>query len=484
MAIHAKGAAPPSLALVVDTDPATHKAFAGLMENLGLRVVGASTGIEALEKFYNAAPAVVLLDFDLPDMEGLHLVRRLRDNGINVPVIVLTASPDIRTAVEATRAGATEFLDKATSLEQLRSAVESALRASATQRPLGPAPDSWERDRASFFRQHEQLFRLSEKMRAIERLVVEVADTNATVLIQGETGVGKELVAKALHYLSDRSARPWLKVNCASLPPDLLESELFGHEKGAFTGAVSRKPGRFELANGGTLFLDEIGEMPLGLQSKILHVLQDGEFFRVGGRELISVDVRIIAATNRNIQTMVAGGLFREDLYYRLNVVSIVVPPLRERREEIAELVENFCERFNRQFNRRRPRPSAETMDLLLAYSWAGNVREMENLLKRYVVLGDEPQLREELSVRFRFTGQETSPPVAPAERREVDLGLREIARRAAQEAEKAAVLEVLKRVQWNRAATARLLKISYKALLNKLNQWGIERKRPPQRKG
>ena len=477
-----------SVALVVDPDPTTHRAFASCLESAGFRTVRATTAGEAIERFQAATPSLVLVDLNLPDMPGRQLLRQFRTDGSRIPVIALANSPDPQMIMEATRAGATDFLDKAVSLEKLRSAVERLLpgvgRPEAASRT---SPDPWERDRLQFLAQYEQLFRRSERMRALERLVIRVADTNAAVLIQGETGVGKELVAKAIHYLSDRSGKPWVKVNCASLPAELLESELFGHEKGAFTGAASQKPGRFELAHGGTFLLDEIGEMPLSLQSKILHVLQDSEFFRVGGRELISVDVRILAATNKNIQMMVASGSFREDLYYRLNVVNIFVSPLRERREEIPFLIEYFCEKFTRQFNRPRGELSAETRELLMTYDWPGNIRELENVIKRYVVLEDEAHLRDELQVRLRVT---SPPPPAGSLSPSIDtgaihLGLREIARRAAREAERAAIEQVLERVHWNRAEAARLLKISYKTLLAKLIQAGFGKKlRAPGREG
>lgn len=474
-----------SAILVVDPDPRTHQVFADVVEGLGFRAVRANTAAEALEKFHREPPSLVLLDFHLPDMTGRQLLHHLRTNGTATPVIVLVTSSDIRTAVEAVREGATEVLDKTINTDELRSVLKTILQALAQPSSAARPSDNGGKDRIHFFRQYEQLFRRSDKMRAVERIVVEVADTNATVLIQGETGVGKELVAKAIHYLSSRFDKPWLKVNCASLPPDLLESELFGHEKGAFTGASSRKPGRFELANGGTLFLDEIGEMPLSLQSKILHVLQDNEFFRVGGRELISVDVRILAATNKNIQTMVANGLFREDLYYRLNVVNIFVPPLRERREEIPSLVEHFRAQFNQQYNRRRAELSPDIMELFWAYSWPGNIRELENLIRRFVVLGDEGHLREELQVRLKVTSPQpvlVPPPIMDGTKSLE--GLRDIARRAASEAEKAAIKEVLDRVQWNRAAAARLLKISYKTLLSKINQGGFGQRSRRQRSG
>ncbi len=473
-----KKASPDPVALIVDPDPITRHPLTELVESRGFRAVTASRASEGLEKFHSEAPSLVLLDLDLPDMPGQTVLRHMRRSRTEVPIVALMTGPDLAAAGEATRNRVTECWEKSTSLEPLRTIIEHLRPSGGT--PHGPSRvgEAWEHDRIEFFRQYEQLFRGSEKMRAVERLVTQVADTNATVLIQGETGVGKELVAKAIHYLSDRCAEPWLKVNCASLPPDLLESELFGHDKGAFTGATERKPGRFELAHGGTLLLDEIGEMPLGLQSKILHVLQDNEFFRIGGRELISVDVRVIAATNRNIQAMVGGNLFREDLYYRLNVLNIFVPPLRERGEEIPPLVEYFRDKFGGQFNRHTAPLSQETLDLLMGYGWPGNVRELENLIKRYVVLNDEGHLQAELKVRRRLASPEQpAAPPAPVEPKEMGDGLRTIARRAAREAEKAAIREVLDRVQWNRAEAARLLKVSYKTLLSKLNQNGFHGK-------
>jgi two-component system response regulator AtoC len=327
------------------------------------------------------------------------------------------------------------------------------------------------------------LFRNSERMRAVEDIVRRAADTNATILLQGESGTGKEMVARAIHYVSDRRDKPFLKVNCASLPGDLLESELFGHEKGAFTGAHRRKPGKFELAHRGTFLLDEIGEMPLGLQAKLLHVLQDGQFFRVGGSEVITSDARLIAATNKNLASVMTTGLFREDLYYRLNVVAISIPPLRERREEIPVLVEYFMSRFCRQYNRDALKISAGTVRLLQDYAWPGNVRELENMIKRAVVLQTEALVQQEIALRSEKPwtpkpegGSPVAAPVHPvASAPEAEMGLKDIARRAAMAAEKAVIKEVLEKVRWNRAEAARLLKISYKAMLYKIRQVGLD---------
>jgi two-component system response regulator AtoC len=320
----------------------------------------------------------------------------------------------------------------------------------------------------------------SAAMRALLRDIRHVADTNATVLIQGESGVGKEVAAKAIHFISNRRRRPIVKVNCASLPADLLESELFGHEKGAFTGAYRRKPGKFEIAERGTIFLDEIGELPLALQAKLLHVLQDQEFSRVGGGEMIRVDVRVIAATNRPLDKAVADQTFREDLYYRLKVVDLYVPPLRERREEIPRLAQMFIERFNAQFQR-DVTLSETSVRALTDYGWPGNVRELENMMKRIVVLQTEHQLVDELGPKIvergpqapgRHVGGSTESP-DPA------TTLKDIARRAALDAQREAIREVLERVHWNRAEAARVLGISYKTLLYKIDQCGLARKRP-----
>ena len=324
---------------------------------------------------------------------------------------------------------------------------------------------------------YDTLFEGSVVMRALLHDIRQVADTNATVLIQGESGVGKEVVAKTIHFASNRRRRPFVKINCASLPGELLESELFGHEKGAFTGAYRRKPGKFEIAERGTLFLDEVGELPLALQAKLLHVLQDNEFGRVGGTETLSADVRIVAATNRPLEKAVMDGTFREDLYYRLKVVDLYVPPLRERREEITGLARTFVARFNEQFQR-EVTLSADSLRLLRDYQWPGNVRELENMMKRIVVLQGEHLLRQELAPK---TITPSTPRVMlSAVGQERPRTLKEIARQAAVDAERDAIRDVLEQVHWNRAEAARQLGISYKTLLYKIDQCGLARKRGP----
>ena len=333
---------------------------------------------------------------------------------------------------------------------------------------------------------YEWPFMNSVRMRGVKEMIDRVAGTDATVLVWGESGVGKELVTRAIHDKSPRRDQPFVKVNCAALPLELLESELFGHERGAFTGAHRQKPGKFELAHNGTIFLDEIGEMPMPVQAKLIQVLQDREFSRLGSQSDIRVDVRVIAATNKDLERIVQQGHFREDLYYRLNVLNIHVPPLRERQEEIPVLVEYFLDQYSREYARPRQEVTAETMHLFMDHSWRGNVRELENVIKRIVALGTENQVVQELARRAldpseapAVVGATVSPATAasagpPARRWDEGMGLREIARRAAREAEEVALKDVLDRVRWHRVEAARRLKVSYKTLLRKMQECGL----------
>jgi len=348
----------------------------------------------------------------------------------------------------------------------------------------------------------------SEEMAEVCELISRVADTDVTVLVRGESGTGKELVARAIHLASPRRERPFVKVNCAALPAELLESELFGFERGAFTGAVQHKPGRFEFANHGTMFLDEISEMSPLLQAKLLQVLQDGEFSRLGGKNDVHVDVRVIAATNRDLERAVAEGQFREDLFFRLNVVCITLPPLRQRRAEIPPLVEHFVEKYSEHYNKPRPELSAELTQLLLEHDWPGNIRELENVIKRFVILGtDGPvhrDLAQAMSTRaLRLRGQplavahdrggsvardrgvRTPPPApapppaavetAPCAASNGSCSLKDIARNAARDAERVLILRTLEQTRWNRREAAEILGISYKALLYKIKDSGLD---------
>ncbi len=323
---------------------------------------------------------------------------------------------------------------------------------------------------------------ISPRMRAVRDLVAKVGSTNAAVLLTGESGVGKEVVARAIHQASPRATSQFLKVNCAALPEELLESELFGHQRGAFTGAYRDKPGKFEQAAKGTLMLDEIGEVPFRLQAKLLHILQDGEFARVGGERVLHTDVRVLAATNRDLENEIRAGRFREDLYYRLNVVEVHIPPLRERRDEIPALVNHFLKTANAQYGRTVDIPPA-AMQLLVNHAWPGNIRELENTVKRMVVLGTADQIQRELGAMVRAVAPTThtvAVTAAPAPAGDGRVDLKAIARQAARDAERIVIAETLNRVHWNRAKAARILQISYKALLYKIVDCGLGAKAEP----
>jgi two-component system, NtrC family, response regulator AtoC len=336
----------------------------------------------------------------------------------------------------------------------------------------------------------------SEKMREVRDLIARVADTDVTVLIRGESGTGKELVARGVHAASPRRDKTFVKVNCAALPSELLESELFGFERGAFTGAIQHKPGKFEFAHHGTMFLDEISEMQVPLQSKLLQVLQDGEFSRLGGREDVCVDVRIVAATNRDLEFAVSDGQFREDLFFRLNVVCITLPPLRQRRDEIPMLTEVFLRRYSQHYNRPRFEISTETARLFDEYQWPGNVRELENLIKRMVILGSDESIRRDLTdaIASRMMRAGPIPALEPRQPAEVPApapapapaiaapyrmpvgSLKDIARHAAREAERELIYRTLQQTRWNRREAAEILGISYKALLYKIKEAELDK--------
>ena len=432
-------------------------------KTLGFRAIVASQLQDAIAKVRGTPLSLVLVNLPGDALEP----RWLRQLSKEPCPILIVADPEGLMPPLRPRNGKIRTLHRPLREADLDAALRSVLDPAR-------APDGH-----GHLAQYAPLFDHSPAMRAIKQIIAQIADTNATVLIRGESGVGKDLVARGIHTASSRHDRPFVKINCAALPSELLESELFGHEKGAFTGAYRRKLGRFEFANHGTLFLDEIGELPLGLQAKLLHVLQDQEFSRLGGGEMIRVDTRVIASTNRDLEAALAAGQFREDLYYRLNVVEIKVPPLRERKEEIPVLVAYFLEKFLRQYGRKAT-PKPEILQCFNEYSWPGNVRELENMVRRLVVLDNGGQIQDELLARQRTGTPDqpaaTAPPGAlpPAPAEGAAPGLRDIARRAAREAERRAIAEVLDRVRWNRTEAARLLKISYKTLLSKIIELGL----------
>jgi len=371
--------------LIIDDDAAIRALVREYVADLApdLDVVTAENGAEALARFADASPDVVLLDMRLPDADGLDILARLRGDS-DVPVVVITADSSSSRTIRAIQAGAYDYLVKPLEPETVRHVVMRALdhrRLAAALRTL-PAADG--RDA------RERIVGASAPMQAVYKLIGRVAASDIPVLITGETGTGKELVAETLHANSARRRGPLVRVNCAALPESLLESELFGHEKGAFTGAVERRKGRFELADGGTVFLDEIGDIAPSVQKKLLRVLQFGEFERVGGQVTVKADVRVVAATNVDLEAAVAAGRFREDLYYRLNVLRIDMPPLRRRPDDVPSLVAHFLDRYRARAGAAPTKISAEAMDALLAHDWPGNVRELENAIQRAVVMAND----------------------------------------------------------------------------------------------
>jgi DNA-binding NtrC family response regulator len=453
--------------LVVDDAEGIRTYLADLLELQGFQVDTAEDGRRALALLEaGAAPDVVLMDIMMPGMDGIETLRRLREIDPHVPVIVLSVVGKAGTIVEAMRLGAVDYLNKPFEEEELEATLRSVLERRTLERER-------EQLRAELEDGARHAIWQGAAMQRVRQLVDQVAPVNVTVLIQGESGVGKEVVARALHEASPRAKNAFVKVNCAALPQDLLESELFGYERGAFTGAVSRKPGKFEVADQGTIFLDEIGEMSPALQAKLLQVLQDGTFARLGGNREIRVDVRVVCATNRPLVRMVAAGQFREDLYHRLNVVDIQIPPLRERRDEIPALVDLFLHRFAARYGREPRPPSAMLMRALDRHPFPGNVRELENLIKRVVVLGSEKPVLDELlsGDRVRSGPSRLATLIEELTASAGQVPLKEVGRLAALEAERETIDRVLARTQWNRKKAAELLGVSYKTLLQKIRE-------------
>jgi two-component system response regulator AtoC len=466
--------------LVIDDDPGVRDYMEALVARQGYEVSAAADGEEALRNLETTQPDLITLDVVLPGMDGLQTLEKLKQRLPDVPVVMLSGHGQARNIVEAMRRGASDFLRKPFEVEELELAFQKALEKRALKQEVERL-----RGRA---RSETDLMLLTgdnPKMREIRDIVEQVADTDITVLVRGESGTGKEVVARTLFQLSGRRDQPFVKVNCAALPSELLESELFGFEKGAFTGAHKRKLGKFEYANNGTIFLDEISEMHPSLQAKLLQVLQDGEFSRLGSESDVHVDTRIIAATNRNLEEAVAEGVFREDLYYRLNVVTVHLPPLRDRRDAIPLLVEQFLQKNNEQYRKSVTHLLPETMEILLKYQWPGNVRELENLVRRMVVLGNEEAVVEEIKLTGSRQQEREEANNSPDLRslgadfsNGQGIDLKAISRRAAQLAEKGVIEKVLQETRWNRKVAAERLQISYKALLYKMKENGLSQNR------
>jgi two-component system response regulator AtoC len=451
-------------------------------------------------------PDIVLLDVAMPGMDGLQTLKALKAARPELQVIMLSGREQAPIIVEAVRLGAADYVVKPDDPEGLGEiALDAAIKQAIERNRLVSELTDLRRQLSDDQSEAFLGWGDSPAMRQVALIIEQVADSDVTVLIRGESGVGKELVARAIHQRSNRRSRPFVKVNCAALPAELLESELFGHEKGAFTGAATTRIGKFEQAHQGTILLDEIGEMKPPLQAKLLHVLQDAEFTKLGSNKKINIDVRVVAATNRDLEQMMLRGDFREDLYYRLKVIETHVPPLRERRDEIPDLTDFFIVKYSHRYNRPVRPLSDELRQKFLEYDWPGNVRELENMIKRFVILQDEQMVIRELNkprlvpipqtaAQQEYTPAFHAPPAAPPpsaaaaededaedEPVEVPAGqdgrrLSEVAREAALAAERAVISDTLRQVHWNRRKAAVLLGVSYKTLLNKIKETGIER--------
>jgi DNA-binding NtrC family response regulator len=458
--------------LVVDDAEGIRTYLASLLELKGYDVDTAEDGRSALALLEGgAAPDAIILDVMMPGIDGVETLRRIRDLDEKLPVVMLSVVGKASTIVEAMRLGASDYLNKPFEESELEVALDKVFAKRELER---------ERDRLAQEVMPTGTTAVwgSEAMRRVHDVLEQVADTDVTILIQGESGVGKEIVARTVHELSTRAERPFIKVNCAALPTELLESELFGYEKGAFTGATARKHGKFEMAHRGSIFLDEIGEMSPALQAKLLQVLQDGVFTRLGGNRDVKVDVRVVCATNRKLAEMVQTGGFREDLYFRLNVVSVAIPPLRDRREEIPLLIESFERRFAARYAKQAPVLSEQLLEEFDRYAFPGNVRELENMVKRVVVLESEESILAEIRRYGREIRQSNDALRALLEEVEQTAGevpLREVGRRAALQAEREAIDRVLHHTNWNRKQAAQLLGVSYKTLLQKIRGCGLE---------
>ncbi len=424
----------------------------------------AITAEEGIGKISSEAPDLVLTDLKLPDKDGLEILRAARSEAPDIPVIIMTAFGTIEIAVEAIKEGAFDFITKPFDMDHLLVIIKRALE---TRRLY----------RENLLLKEEIVTRKglptivgsSEKIREVIEKVRKVASTKTTVLLQGESGTGKELFARTIHQLSPRAEALFIPINCAAIPRELLESELFGHEKGAFTGATTRKPGKFELANHGTIFLDEIADLEPSLQAKLLRVLQDQVIERVGGTKPLQVDVRIIAATNRDLAQAVKKGEFREDLFYRLNVFPIHIPPLRERKEDIPLLAEFFIERFAKEMKTKKKRLSKEALNILMQYNWKGNVRELENTIERAMILSDGDTIEPE---HISLVAVE-SP--CPGENLPMDGPLEETTKAAIRMAESERIRKALIETRWNKTRAAEILQVSYKTLLTKIKEYRIE---------
>ena len=457
--------------LIVDDEPGIRDSLRLLLQN-SYEVITAADGAEALSLAGSVTPDLVLLDLILPKVDGIEILRQLKESGVNTPIIILTATNTVKTAVQAMKYGAVDYLNKPFDIEELRRLIAETLNGATTElKSPASSPQAAQVIAADF----GPMVGRAESMTQLFQKIRQVAERDTTVLVTGESGTGKELVAKLIHSESPRKDGPFIPINCAAIPETLIESELFGHEKGSFTSAHEKRIGYFELANGGTLFLDEIGELSLAVQVKILRFLQEQEFYRVGRSKPIKVNVRIIAATNRDLEQAISAKSFREDLYYRINVIGLHIPPLRDRFEDIPAFVEHFVEHFSSTYRGRRVQFSQEALDTLVAYAWPGNVRELENVIESLMALCPNDLIKaDDLPEKLR-TPSEIGSLAQPAARGAI--GFEEAEKRFETEI----IMKALKKSNYVQTRAAELLGISRRILKYKMDKLGISDKPPAQ---
>ncbi|HLR91016.1 MAG TPA: sigma-54 dependent transcriptional regulator [Balneolaceae bacterium] len=448
--------------LVADDEPSMRLNLSEILEAEGYSVLEAETGHQAIEHSLRYHPRVILMDIKMPQMSGLKALRILNKQVPDTPVIIFTAFGTSEHPIEAMKSGAFDYLEKPFDIDELTSLIRRAVlfRESAVK-PGSTIPDS----PRGFNSAEEFIIGSSKKMRELLKMIGKIAPSETSVLIEGESGTGKELIADAIYRHSKRANGPFIKINCGALPDSLLESELFGHEKGAFTGAIRQRKGRFELADGGTLFLDEVDALTLPMQIKLLRVLQNFTFERVGGEKTLHTNARILAATNKNLSSKVKEGSFREDLFYRLNVIHLPIPPLRERMEDIRDLTMFFLKKFSQQ---RRLTISEDALLLLQKYHWPGNIRELENVIQRAVVLAPGSTLTQK-DISITLNTERASWQFTMADRSTIPF------HSIIENVEKDLILRALNQTQWNKTAAAKLLSINRRLLYSKMDQHGIE---------
>ena len=452
--------------MVIDDDPKVSWVISEGLKG-SCEILSARNGTEGLKLLSQTRPDLVLLDIKMPGMDGIEVLSQIKKKDQFLDVIMLSGHGEIKNVVESMQKGAANFINKPFDVKELEIHIQQVLEKNRLKKELTQL-----KSELKVKDQYDVFIGDTPQMIQVKNLIEQVADSELTVLIRGESGTGKEIVARMLHSLSSRKNEPFVKVNCAAIPRDLLEAELFGYEKGAFTGAHKTKPGRFETANKGTMFLDEIGDLPLELQSKLLQVLEQHEFVRVGGIKNINVDVRIVCATNRNLEEALKSKTLRDDLFYRLNEICINLPPLRERREDIPLLIEHFFKKYNALYNKNFHQLSARSLKAMEEYNWPGNVREVENLIKQIVV-------RENESIIFETIKKLTAPEMSLSEETPLStqqtLSLKKRISDTVAYEEKRLISEVLNKTNWNRRKAAQILEISYRSLLYKIKEYKLD---------